>query len=82
MTDLQSIHLILPAKLDLFIITETATPKTLSTYNVTTITKKKPNVDLDRFSEHRRPVEKQTNSSKPTTASERFLRNNHNATEI
>ena len=26
----------------------------------------------DRFNEHRRPVDKQTNSSKPTTVSEHF----------
>ena len=70
-TDLLSIHLILPAKLlYLFSITLTATPNTLSTwYNVTTVTKNtkgKPNADLDRFNEHRRPVDKQTNSSKPT----------------
>ena len=36
----------------------------------------------DRFNENRRPAEKQTNSSKPTTASEYFLCNNHNATDM
>ena len=35
-----------------------------------------------RFNEHRRPVDKQTNSSKPTTVSEHFLCNNHNATDM
>ena len=36
----------------------------------------------DRFKEHRRPVDKQTNSSKPTTVSKHFLCNNHNATDM
>ena len=36
----------------------------------------------DRFNEHRRPVDKQTNSSKSTTVSEIFLCNNHNATDM
>ena len=36
----------------------------------------------DRFNEHRRPVDKRTNSSKPTTVSEHFLCNNHNATNM
>ena len=36
----------------------------------------------DRFNEHRRPVDKQTNSSKPTTLSEHFLYKNHNATDM
>ena len=36
----------------------------------------------DRFNEHRRPVDKQTNSSKPTTVSEYFLCNNRNATDM
>ena len=36
----------------------------------------------DRFNEHRRPVDKQTNSSKPTTVSEHFLSNNHNASDM
>ena len=36
----------------------------------------------DRFNEHRRPVDKQTNSSKPTTVSEHVLYNNHNATDM
>ena len=36
----------------------------------------------DRFNEHRRPVDKRTNSSKPTTVSEHFLCNNHNATDM
>ena len=36
----------------------------------------------DRFNEHRRPVDKQTNSSKPTTVSEHFLCNNHDATDM
>ena len=35
----------------------------------------------DRFIEHRKPVNKQTNSSKPTAVSEHFLCNNHNATD-
>ena len=35
----------------------------------------------DRFNGHRRPVDKQTNCSKPTTVSEHFLCNNHNATD-
>ena len=34
------------------------------------------------FDEHRRPIDKQTNSSRPTTACEHFLCNNHNATEM
>ena len=33
----------------------------------------------DRFNEHCRPVDKQTNRSKPTTVSEHFLSNDHNA---
>ena len=36
----------------------------------------------DRFNEHRRPVDKQTNSSKPTTVSEHFLSNDHNASDM
>ena len=36
----------------------------------------------DRFNKQRRPVDKQTNSSKPTTVSEHFLCNNHNATDM
>ena len=36
----------------------------------------------DRFNEHRRPVDKQTNRSKPTTVSEHFLCNNHSATDM
>ena len=36
----------------------------------------------DGFNEHRRPVDKQTNSSKPTTVSEHFLCNNHSATDM
>ena len=36
----------------------------------------------DRFNEHRRPVDKQTNSSEPTTVSKHFLCNNHSATDI
>ena len=36
----------------------------------------------DCFNEHRRPVDKRTNSSKPTTVSEYFLCNNHNATDM
>ena len=36
----------------------------------------------DLFNEHRRPVDKQTNSSKPTTVSEQFLCNNYNATDM
>ena len=36
----------------------------------------------DRFNEHRRPVDKQTNSSKPTTVSEHVLCNNQNATDM
>ena len=31
---------------------------------------------------HRRPVDKQTNSSKPTTVSEHYLCNNHKATHM
>ena len=31
----------------------------------------------DRFNEHRRRVDKQTNRSKPTTVSEHFLSNDH-----
>ena len=35
------------------------------------------------INEHRRPVDKQTNRSKPTTVSEHFLCNNHdNATDM
>ena len=37
---------------------------------------------IDRFNEHRRPVDKLTNSSKPTTVSEHFFCNNHNATDM
>ena len=36
----------------------------------------------DRFNENRRPADKQTNSSKSTTASEIFLCNSHNATDM
>ena len=36
----------------------------------------------NRFNEHRRPVDKQTNSSKPTTVSEHFLSNDHNASDM
>ena len=36
----------------------------------------------DRFNEHCRPVDKQTNSCKPTTVSEHFLCNNHSATDM
>ena len=36
----------------------------------------------DRFNEHRRPVDKQTSSSKPTTVSEHFLSNDHNASDM
>ena len=36
----------------------------------------------DRFNEHRRPVDKQINISKPTTVSEHFLSNGHNATDM
>ena len=38
------------------------------------------NVDFskDRFNEHRRPVDKRSNSSKLTTLSEHFLCNSHN----
>ena len=36
----------------------------------------------DRFNEHRRTVDKHTNSSKPTTVSEHFLSNNHYATDM
>ena len=36
----------------------------------------------DRFNEHRRPVDKQTYSSKPTTVSEHFLSNDHNASDM
>ena len=36
----------------------------------------------DRFNEHRRPVDKQTNSSKPTTVSEHFLSNDHDASDM
>ena len=36
----------------------------------------------DRFIEHSKPVNKQTNSSKPTTISENVLCNNHNATDM
>jgi len=32
----------------------------------------------DRFNEHRRPVDKQTNILKPTAVSEHFLSNDHN----
>ena len=46
-------------------------------------TQGKPNVNLkDRFNEHRRPVDKQTNSSKSTTVSETFLCNIPNATDM
>ena len=36
----------------------------------------------DRFNEHRRLVDKQTNSSKPTAVSEHFLSNDHNANNM
>ena len=36
----------------------------------------------DRFNEHRRPADKQNNSSKHTTVSEHFLCRNHNATDM
>ena len=36
----------------------------------------------DRFNEHRRTVDKQTNRSKPTTVSEHFLSNHHNASDM
>ena len=36
----------------------------------------------DRFNENRRPVDKQTNSSKPTTVPEHFLSNDHNASDM
>ena len=36
----------------------------------------------DRFNEHRRPVDKQTNCSKPTTVSEHFLSNDHNVSDM
>ena len=36
----------------------------------------------DRFNEHCRPVDKQTNRSKPTTVSEHFLSNDHNASDM
>ena len=36
----------------------------------------------DRFNEHLRPVEKQTNISKPIAVSEHFLSSGHNATDM
>ena len=36
----------------------------------------------DRFNEHRRPDDKQTSSSKPTTVSEHVLCNNQNASDM
>ena len=36
----------------------------------------------DRFNEHRRPVDKRTNISKPTAVSEHFLSNDHNANDM
>jgi len=36
----------------------------------------------DRFNEHRRPVDKQTNSSKPSAVLEHFLSNDHNANDM
>ena len=36
----------------------------------------------DRLNEHRRHVDKQTNSSKPTAVPEQFLSNNRNAKEM
>ena len=36
----------------------------------------------DRFNEHRRPVDKQTNSCKPITVSEHFLSNDHNSSDM
>ena len=36
----------------------------------------------DRFNEHRRPVDKRTNISKPTVVSEHFLSNDHNANDM
>ena len=37
----------------------------------------------DRFNEHRKPVDKQTNSSKPTRQSQNiFFQNNHNASDM
>ena len=46
-------------------------------------TLEKPNKRLkDRFNKHRRPVDKPTNVSKPTTVLEHILTNNHTATDI
>ena len=73
------IHLILPAILDLLNITLTATPKTLSTSVIQCNHCHKQYIGetkrrlKDRFNEHRRPADKQTNSSKPTTVSEHFF---------
>ena len=36
----------------------------------------------DHFSEHRRPIDKQTNSCKRTAVSEHFLSNDHNANDM
>ena len=36
----------------------------------------------DRFNEHRRTVDKQTNISKPTAVSEHFLSNDHTTTDM
>jgi len=36
----------------------------------------------DRFNEHRKPVDKQNNSSESTTVFEHFLCNNHSATDM
>ena len=36
----------------------------------------------DSFNDHRRPVDKQTNISRPTAVSEHFLSNDHNANDM
>ena len=36
----------------------------------------------DRFNEHRRTADKQTNISKPAAVSEHFLSNDHTATDM
>ena len=72
-------------KQEVLIITSTATLKTSFTWNNETVvtirdwTKRRLK---DRFNKDRRTVDKQTNISKPTAASEHFLSNDHTATDM
>ena len=44
--------------------------------------KKQTDDNTANFNEHQRPVDKQTNISKPTTVSKHFLTNDHTANDI